>query len=110
MSRIANRNSWEVWQESRVGDWILSTEDIRHRVFVGEPKTSLICFMSSPAKMNMATSKMPIPEVIIILDSESKPEDLAEIKQQAKEAWKRADEDLQAHRDVAKVKAQHHKE
>ena len=88
----------------------MSTEDIRHRVFVGKPKTSLFCFMSSPAQTNVAASKMPVPEVIVVSDSESELEDLAEIKWQAQEARKRVDEDLQACRDVVKVKAQCRKE
>ena len=88
----------------------MSAKDIKRRVFVGKPKTSLICFMSSPAKTNAAASKTPIPEVFVVSDGESEPEDLAEIEWQAEEARKKADVDLQARWDVAKAKAQHRKE
>src|SRR6266481_5784576 len=66
--------------------------------------------MSSPAKTNAAASKTPIPEVIVVSDGESEPEDLTEIEWQAEEAWKKVDVDLQACRDAAKAKAQCRKE
>ena len=66
--------------------------------------------MSSRAKTNAAASKMPVPEVFVISDSESKPEDLVEIEWQAEEARKKADADLQARQDAVKVKAQRRKE
>ena len=66
--------------------------------------------MSSPAKTNAAASKTPIPEVFVVSDRESEPEDLVEIERQAEEARKKADVDLQARREAVKAKAQCHKE
>jgi len=56
--------------------------------------------------MNAAASKMPVPEVIVVSDGKSELEDLMEIEQQAEEARKKVDADLQARQDAAKAKVQ----
>ncbi len=85
--------------------------DIKCKVFMGAPIFfSPSAYMSSPTKLNMAMGKMPVPDIIVVLDEESEVEDKAEIEWQAKEAKRKVMEDREAHLEAAKAKAQCQKE